>query len=880
MKQLTGAQIRQMFLDFFQEKGHAVEPSASLVPHEDPSLLWINSGVATLKKYFDGRVIPQNPRITNAQKSIRTNDIENVGKTARHHTFFEMLGNFSIGDYFKEEAITWAWEFLTSDKWIGFDKELLSVTIHPEDEEAFTIWNEQMGVPKERIIRLEENFWDIGEGPSGPNTEIFYDRGEAYGNDFSDPELYPGGENERYLEVWNLVFSQFNHNPDGSYTPLPKKNIDTGMGLERMTSIVQDVPTNFDTDLFMPMIGATESISGEKYRNGDLEKDMAFKVIADHIRTVTFAVGDGALPSNEGRGYVLRRLLRRAVRYSKKLNINRPFMFELVPVVGEVMKDFYPEVLEKKDFIAKVVKNEEERFHETLHDGEAILAEVIAKAKEEKTTVISGVDAFRLYDTYGFPIELTEEYAEEAGMTVDQAGFEAEMEKQRERARAARQDVDSMQVQGGVLGEVKVASEFVGYGTVATESNVVALVKNGEYTDSLQAGEEGQLMLDVTPFYAESGGQIADRGHLLADGVKVVVKDVQKAPNGQNLHKIVVEEGTLTKDAAVKAVIDTKNRSSVVKNHTATHLLHQALKDVLGMHVNQAGSLVTSERLRFDFSHFGQVQADELEKIERIVNEKIWESIDVEISQKAIEEAKEMGAMALFGEKYGDVVRVVQVGGYSLELCGGCHVDNTASIGIFKIVAESGIGAGTRRIEAVTGKSAYELMNDQVGLLKEAAGKMKTNPKDILTRVDGLFAEVKQLQKENESLAAKLSNIEAGNLTDSVMTVDGVNVLAAKVNVADMNNLRTMMDDLKNKLESAVVVLASVNDDKVNILAGVTKDLISQGYHAGKLVKEVASRCGGGGGGRPDMAQAGGKNPAQVEEALAFVQEYVKSVSK
>ncbi|HDX9660435.1 TPA: alanine--tRNA ligase [Bacillus toyonensis] len=880
MKQLTGAQIRQMFLDFFQEKGHAVEPSASLVPHEDPSLLWINSGVATLKKYFDGRVIPQNPRITNAQKSIRTNDIENVGKTARHHTFFEMLGNFSIGDYFKEEAITWAWEFLTSDKWIGFDKELLSVTIHPEDEEAFTIWNEKMGVPKERIIRLEENFWDIGEGPSGPNTEIFYDRGEAYGNDFSDPELYPGGENERYLEVWNLVFSQFNHNPDGSYTPLPKKNIDTGMGLERMTSIVQDVPTNFDTDLFMPMIGATESISGEKYRNGDLEKDMAFKVIADHIRTVTFAVGDGALPSNEGRGYVLRRLLRRAVRYSKKLNINRPFMFELVPVVGEVMKDFYPEVLEKKDFIAKVVKNEEERFHETLHDGEAILAEVIAKAKEEKTTVISGVDAFRLYDTYGFPIELTEEYAEEAGMTVDHKGFEAEMEKQRERARAARQDVDSMQVQGGVLGEVKVASEFVGYGTVATESNIVALVKNGEYTDSLQAGEEGQLMLDVTPFYAESGGQIADRGYLLADGVKVVVKDVQKAPNGQNLHKVVVEEGTLTKGAAVKAVIDTKNRSSVVKNHTATHLLHQALKDVLGTHVNQAGSLVTSERLRFDFSHFGQVQADELEKIERIVNEKIWESINVEISQKSIEEAKEMGAMALFGEKYGDVVRVVQVGDYSLELCGGCHVDNTASIGIFKIVAESGIGAGTRRIEAVTGKSAYELMNDQVGLLKEAAGKMRTNPKDILTRVDGLFAEVKQLQKENESLAAKLSNIEAGNLTDSVMTVDGVNVLAAKVNVADMNNLRTMMDDLKNKLESAVVVLVSVNDDKVNILAGVTKDLISQGYHAGKLVKEVASRCGGGGGGRPDMAQAGGKNPAQVEEALAFVQEYVKSVSK
>ncbi|MBK5514707.1 alanine--tRNA ligase [Bacillus sp. TH11] len=879
MKYLTGAQIRQMYLDFFSEKGHNIEPSASLVPHEDPSLLWINSGVATLKKYFDGRVIPENPRITNAQKAIRTNDIENVGKTARHHTFFEMLGNFSIGEYFKEEAITWAWEFLTDEKWIGFDKEKLAVTIHPEDDEAFELWNKKIGVPAERIIRLEENFWDIGEGPSGPNTEIFYDRGPEYGDDPNDPELYPGGENERHLEVWNLVFSQFNHNPDGSYTPLPKKNIDTGMGLERMASVVQNVATNYDTDLFIPIIRAVEEISDVKY-GVDVEKDVAFKVIADHIRTVAFAVGDGALPSNEGRGYVLRRLLRRAVRYAKQININRPFMFELVTVVGEIMKDFYPEVLVNKEFIAKVIKNEEERFHETLHDGLAILSEVIKKEKEKGGTVIPGSDAFRLYDTYGFPIELTEEYAEEEGMTIDQSGFEKEMEAQRERARSARQDVDSMQIQGGVLGEVKVASEFVGYGTVATESNVVALVKNGEYTDSLQAGEEGQLMLDVTPFYAESGGQIADRGYLLADGVKVVVKDVQKAPNGQNLHKVVVEEGTLTKEAAVKALIDTKNRSSVVKNHTATHLLHQALKDVLGTHVNQAGSLVQAERLRFDFSHFGQITAEEIEQIETIVNEKIWQSLQVNTDYKNIEEAKAMGAMALFGEKYGKIVRVVQIGDYSLELCGGVHVDNTASIGIFKIVAESGIGAGTRRIEAVTGKSAYELMNDQVGLLKEAAGKMKTNPKDILTRVDGLFTEVKQLQKENESLAAKLSNIEAGNLTDSVMTVDGVNVLAAKVNVADMNNLRTMMDDLKNKLESAVVVLASVNDDKVNILAGVTKDLISQGYHAGKLVKEVASRCGGGGGGRPDMAQAGGKNPAQVEEALAFVQEYVKSVSK
>ncbi|MBO9130454.1 alanine--tRNA ligase [Bacillus sp. 165] len=879
MKKLTGAQIRQMYLEFFQEKGHSVEPSASLIPHDDPSLLWINSGVATLKKYFDGRVIPQNPRITNAQKSIRTNDIENVGKTARHHTFFEMLGNFSIGDYFKEEAITWAWEFLTSEKWIGFDKDKLHVTIHPEDEEAFQIWNENIGVPKDRIVRLEDNFWDIGEGPSGPNTEIFYDRGESYGNDSNDPELYPGGENERYLEVWNLVFSQFNHNPDGTYTPLPKKNIDTGMGLERMTSVVQDVPTNFDTDLFIPIIEATEVISGEKYRKGDQEKDTAFKVIADHIRTVTFAVGDGALPSNEGRGYVLRRLLRRAVRYAKKLNINRPFMYELVPVVGEIMVDFYPEVKEKTEFIQKVVKNEEERFHETLHEGEAILSDVIEKAKKTGSSIISGEDAFRLYDTYGFPIELTDEYAEEAGMTVDHDGFESEMEKQRERARAARQEVDSMQVQGGVLGEIKVASRFVGYSDLQTDSTVVALLQNGDYAEEVSEGQEAHVILDTTPFYAESGGQIADQGYLIGEGVKAVIKDVQKAPNGQHLHKILVQEGVLCENAKVTAHIDEQKRVNIVKNHTATHLLHQALKDVLGTHVNQAGSLVTSERLRFDFSHFGQVQPEELEQIERIVNEKIWDSIAVEISQKSLDEAKTMGAMALFGEKYGDVVRVVQVGSYSLELCGGCHVDNTASIGIFKVISESGIGAGTRRIEAVTGKAAYELMNGQVNLLKETAAKLKTNPKDILTRVDGLFAEVKQLQKENESLAAKLSNIEAGSLADQVRDIDGVQVLVSKVNAADMNNLRTMVDDLKNKLGSAVIVLASPNEGKVNVLAGVTKDLVEKGYHAGKLVKEVASRCGGGGGGRPDMAQAGGKNPEQVDDALAFVEEYIKSAS-
>ncbi|MEI2367202.1 alanine--tRNA ligase [Niallia circulans] len=875
MKNLTGAEIRSKFLEFFQGKGHAIEPSASLVPHDDPSLLWINSGVATLKKYFDGRVIPENPRITNAQKSIRTNDIENVGKTARHHTFFEMLGNFSIGDYFKEEAIEWAWEFLTDEKWIGFDKEKLSVTIHPEDEEAYVLWRDKIGIPENRIIRLEGNFWDIGEGPSGPNTEIFYDRGPEYGNDINDPELYPGGENDRYLEVWNLVFSEFNHNPDGTYTPLPKKNIDTGMGLERMASVVQNVPTNFDTDLFMPIIRATEQLADAEYGKDSLS-DEAFKVIADHIRTVAFAIGDGALPSNEGRGYVLRRLLRRAVRYAKKININRPFMYELVPVVAEIMVDYYPTVKEKTEFIQKVMKSEEERFHETLNEGLAILSEVMEKAKDNG--VIAGEDIFRLYDTYGFPVELTEEYAEEQGLAIDHEGFEKEMESQRDRARKARQEVDSMQVQSGVLGNIKVESEFIGYDQWSTEAQIVALLKNGLEVESAEAGDEIQFILDKTPFYAESGGQIADKGMLKSDHVTIRVEDVQKAPNGQNLHKGIIETGAVRLNDRLAAKVDSKNRSKIVKNHTATHLLHQALKDVLGTHVNQAGSLVQPDRLRFDFSHFGQITAEELDEIERIVNEKIWESIAVQIDYKDIEEAKAMGAMALFGEKYGKVVRVVQVGEYSLELCGGCHVDNTSAIGLFKIVSEAGIGAGTRRIEAVTGQAAYQQLTDQIHLLKEAANKLKTSPKDVATRVDSLLTEVKQLQRENESLAAKLSNIEAGNLVDQVKLVNEVPVLAASIPNVDMNNLRTMADELKQKIDSVVLVLGSVNEGKVNIIAGVTKDLMDKGFHAGKIVKEVASICGGGGGGRPDMAQAGGKDPSKLNEALEFVQEYVKSV--
>ncbi|ANU25601.1 alanine--tRNA ligase [Planococcus versutus] len=874
MKHLKAEDIRQMYIDFFKEKGHDQEPSAPLVPFEDPSLLWINSGVATLKKYFDGRVIPNNPRIVNAQKSIRTNDIENVGKTARHHTFFEMLGNFSIGEYFKTEAIHWAWEFLTDDKWIGFDAEKLSVTVHPEDEEAYAIWLNEVGVPAERIIRLEGNFWDIGEGPSGPNSEIFYDRGESYGNDLTDPELYPGGENNRYLEIWNLVFSQFNHNSDHTYTLLPKQNIDTGMGLERMACVAQDVPTNYDTDLFVPIIRKTEEISGKTYGE-DADMDMAFKVIADHIRTVAFAIGDGALPSNEGRGYVLRRLLRRAVRYAKKLGVEKPFLFELVPVVGDIMKSFYPEVNDKQDFIVRVMKLEEQRFHETLHDGLAILSSVVEKQKADGQTEIPGEDAFRLYDTYGFPVELTEEYAEEEGMSIDHEGFEAAMQAQRDRARNARQDVNSMQTQSEVLGNLKETSEFIGYSQTVANAEVLVMIKDGKLAEYAHEGEEVDVILDQTPFYAESGGQIADRGVLSNDLVQATVLTVKKAPNGQNLHTVRVESGELTKSTVV-AQVDAALRRHTVKNHTATHLLHQALKDTLGTHVNQAGSYVGPDRLRFDFSHFGQVTKEELKKIEHIVNEKVWEGIAVQTGYHNLQEAKEMGAMALFGEKYGEVVRVVEIGDYSLELCGGVHVFNTSEIGLFKIVSESGIGAGVRRIEALTGKGAYESFKDSEHVLEQAAGLLKSSPRDMIQKVQSVQVEIKSMQRENESLLAKISNAQSAGILDAAQKVGDITVLSVKVEAKDNNQLRQMMDDLKSKMNKAVIVLGAVDGDKVMLAAGVTKDLAGGDYHAGQIVKYVAEQCGGKGGGRPDMAMAGAKDANQLEAALESVYNLVK----
>ena len=873
MKNISSKELRQLFLLFFEEKGHEVEKGAPLVPKDDPSLLWINSGVATLKKYFDGSVIPENPRIVNIQKAIRTNDIENVGFTARHHTFFEMMGNFSIGNYFKEEAIIWAWEFLTDDKWIGFNPELLSVTVHPEDDEAYSLWKNKVGIPEDRIIRLEENFWDIGEGPSGPNTEIFYDRGISYGDDNSDPELYPGGENERYLEIWNLVFSEFNHNPDNTYTPLPNKNIDTGMGLERMVSVIQNVPTNFDTDLFKPILNEISSYTDFKYGD-DEEKDVAFKIIADHIRTVTFAIGDHALPSNEGRGYILRRLIRRAVRYAKQINLNEAFMYKLVPVVGEVMSDFYPEVLEQKDQIIKIIKNEEERFHETLNDGIERLELIMDQEKQLNKSVIPGKSVFQLYDTYGFPKELTQEYVEEFGFTIDNEGFEAEMNLQRKRARDARQTTESMQVQDDLLGEIMEQSTFTGYDQLNIHAQVSSIIKDNVFVDKISVGEEALIVLNETSFYAESGGQKSDIGMLVNSNFKAVVKDVQKAPKGQHLHQVEVIEGELDLNDLIEAQVDKDNRNNIVKNHTATHLLHQALKDVLGEHIHQAGSLVTEDRLRFDFTHFDSITEEELDLVEIRVNEQIWSNLQVNIESMKIDKAKEKGATALFGEKYGDVVRVVEVGSYSLELCGGCHVNNTAEIGIFKIISESGIGAGTRRIEALTSKEAYLWTDKKLSLLKESTHMLKTKESDILNRIEKIFLDIEKLEKENEGLLAKASHSQAIEILNEIEDVNGINVLLKQVEVSDMNQLRSMIDEVRKEMDSGVIMLAADIKGKVQLAASVSKDLVASGIHAGNLIKAAALICGGGGGGRPEMAQAGGKDITKLNKAF----EEVKSI--
>ena len=782
-----------------------------------------------------------------------------------------MLGNFSIGDYFREEAVTWGWELLTSKEWFGFDKELLYVTVYPTDQETYDLWI-KLGVSPDHIVKLEYNFWEIGEGPCGPNTEIFYDRGTKY-----DPEnigirlLEEDIENDRYIEIWNIVFSQYNSKEGldrSEYPMLPNKNIDTGMGLERMACVIQGVETNFDTDLFMPIIRATEEMSGVKYTQ---ETATAFKVIADHVRTVTFAVADGALLSNEGRGYVLRRLLRRAVRYGKKLGIDRAFMYELVPVVADIMKDYYPYVCDKIELVQKVIKSEEDRFRQTLADGEKILTDLIAKC-EDKT--ISGKDAFMLYDTYGFPYELTLEYAEEAGFTVDKEGFDAQMEAQRERARNAREDVESMHSQNAALMSFKTPSKFVGYHQLSTTSNVILLLQNGEVVDSLTGA--GQVILDTTPFYAESGGQVADTGMMTTSAANVMVTDVIKAPNGQHLHSVQVD-GTLSLNDEVVCQVQVENRLDLTKNHTATHLLHQALKDVIGAHANQAGSLVSADRLRFDFTNMQGLTSEELQRIEAIVNEKIWASIPVEVFEKSIEEAKKMGAMALFSEKYGETVRVVKAGDYSIELCGGCHVSNTSEIGLFKIISESGIGAGTRRIEAVTGKGAYQYMNSFIERFAAVSETLKTKPALLEERVEGILDELKEAHRENDSLKSKLSHLKMKEIVNNTREVAGITVLTANLVDVDMNHLRQMVDEFKQQLSSAVIVLASAVDGKVAISCGVTPDYVKQGVHAGKIVKEVATICGGGGGGRPDMAQAGAKDATKIEEALKNVDEWLKN---
>lgn len=876
MKNLKASEIRQKYLDFFVEKGHMIEPSAPLVPIDDDSLLWINSGVATLKKYFDGRETPRKPRIVNSQKAIRTNDIENVGFTARHHTFFEMLGNFSIGDYFKQEAIEFAWEFLTSEKWMGMEPEKLYVTIHPEDTGAYKIWNEDIGLDETRIIRIEGNFWDIGEGPSGPNTEIFYDRGDEYGQNDPAEEMYPGGENERYLEVWNLVFSEFNHNKDNTYTPLPNKNIDTGMGLERMASISQNVRTNYETDLFMPIINEVENVSGKKYLEVE-EQDVAFKVIADHIRTIAFAIADGALPANEGRGYVLRRLLRRAVRFSQSLGINEPFMYKLVDIVAEIMEPYYPNVKEKADFIKRVIKSEEERFRETLEEGLSILNQLIEKAKKDNHE-IKGEDAFKLYDTYGFPVELTEELATQEGLSVDMTTFENEMQQQRDRARQARQSSQSMQIQSEVLKNITDDSTFVGYETTDYQSIITHLIYNGEEVESVEAGETVYFTLKATPFYAVSGGQVADEGTIGNDKFEIAVSEVTKAPNGQNLHKGIVQYGQATVGAEVDASVNKEDRRAIQKNHSATHLLHAALKEVLGDHVNQAGSLVEADRLRFDFSHFGPMTQEELDQVERRVNEEIWRGIDVRIQEMGIDEAKSMGAMALFGEKYGDIVRVVNMAPFSIELCGGIHVSNTAEIGLFKIVSESGTGAGVRRIEALTGKSAFLYLEDIQSKFNTIKNHVKVkSDEQVVGKVTQLQEEEKSLLKQLEQRNKEITSLKMGNVEDQVEVINDLKVLATEVEVPNAKAIRSTMDDFKSKLQDTIIVLASNVDGKVSIIATVPKSLTDQ-VKAGDIIKNMAPIVGGKGGGRPDMAQGGGTQPENITEALHFIKDYIKNL--
>ena len=861
-------ELRRLYLDFFESKGHLKMKSFSLVPHNDNSLLIINSGMAPLKPYFTGQEIPPKRRVTTCQKCIRTGDIENVGKTARHGTFFEMLGNFSFGDYFKTEAIHWSWEFLTEV--VGLDANRLYPSIYEDDDEAFDIWNKEIGIAPERIFRFgkEDNFWEHGAGPCGPCSEIYYDRGEKYG--CGKPGCTVGCDCDRYMEVWNNVFSQFNNDGHGHYTDLIQKNIDTGMGLERLAVVVQDVDSIFDVDTLQALRNKVCEMAGVKYKE-DEKQDVSIRVITDHIRSVTFMVSDGIMPSNEGRGYVLRRLLRRASRHGRLLGIQDKFLSKLCETVIEGSKDGYPELEEKKEFITKVISEEEEKFNKTIDQGLSILADMEKALEEQNKNVLSGEDTFKLYDTYGFPIDLTKEILEEKNITIDEEGFSKCMNEQREKARKARKVSNYMGADATVYDEIDpaITSEFVGYDKLKNDSKVTVLTTEEDVVEALSEGDKGTIIVDETVFYATMGGQEGDKGYITSPEGEFKVDTTIKLKGGKIGHVGVMTKGMIKAGDTVTLLVDSEYRADTCKNHSATHLLQKALRMVLGNHVEQKGSYVDPERLRFDFTHFQSMTAEELKKVEDIVNEKIVEAIPVETKIMTIEEAKKTGAMALFGEKYGESVRVVCIDDFSKEFCGGTHVANTANIRLFKIISEAGVAAGVRRIEALTDKGVLKYYEELEKLVKEASEAAKTESVQLVRRIHTMNDEIKALSSENEKLKAELANNALGDVSDNVVEIKGVKFVATKVDNVDMNELRNLGDKIKNEIGSGVVlVVSAIGSDKVNMIAMATDDPVAKGAHAGNLIKAVASLVGGGGGGRPNMAQAGGKNPAGIPELL------------
>ena len=860
---MTGNELRQKYLQFFAGKDHLILPSYPLVPDNDPSLLLIGAGMAPFKPFFTGKMKPPHLRIATSQRCIRTGDIENVGRTARHHTFFEMLGNFSFGDYFKKEAIAWAWEFITKE--LGLAPDKLWITIYTDDDEAFELWNKDIGLPPERIIRMEDNFWEIGTGPCGPCSEIYVDLGEERG--CGKPDCAVGCNCDRYLEIWNLVFTQFNKGEDGKYTPLAKKNIDTGAGLERIASVLQNKRSNFETDLLFPIIEHAMKVAGVEYGK-QARTDVSLKVIADHARSVTVMISDGILPSNEGRGYVLRRLLRRAVRHGRLLGIEKTFLADIVDVVAEIFRQPYPDIGEKREYIKKIIQLEEERFGETLVQGTELLNQYIEALMADGGEVLDGAITFKMYDTFGFPWELTEEILFEQGLKLDKAGFDRAMKEQRERARSARQEATAAVAIPDLSG---IGTDQLRVDFSAQAGAVSYMFREGRIVTEARDGEEVAVILDVTPFYAEGGGQVGDVGVLTGPLGKVEITTTRKLPDGTVYHVGHVTEGFLKQGDLVKIELDKARRAASARNHTATHLLQAALRNTLGTHVNQAGSYVGPDRLRFDFSHFSAMTPAEIAEVELAVNQAILTDTNIGTLETSQDMAKQMGAMALFGEKYGEKVRVVVVGDISKELCGGTHVGSTGEIGQFKIIAESSVGSGLRRIEAVTGLEALNYVNQQENLLEQAAQLLKTRPEELVSRIELSLNHVRELEKEIAALQAQLSKGIVQDLLQQVHEVNGVQYVAAKVNVPDMDELRSIADRIRDGLCAGVVVLGAVVGDKVNFVAMAAKDAVSRGVHAGNIIKEVSAVAGGGGGGRPEMAQAGGKNPEQLENALAIV---------